>query len=164
MTEKFSIPKIKKSPEEEPTEDNFDREAEKKNRKEIKKILVRVISESFKKMDLKKIGGSTWAREVGDYVWVAYLQRMSYAHNYDLEFGIAKVDKIPEGEKAHIAYCKINRHTIGYVVNEIETDENNKKLSREEINDIGNMLDFEEPDAREKNPDEDYKTHQNLIL
>lgn len=164
MFEKFGEnpePKIEEEVKEEKEKSpDFDREAEKEHRKEIRKILVKELSWILKKEGLAKVGNSLWQRKIGDFLHLICLERYSYGHEYFIEAGICNEKDIPEGEKPHIAYCKDQkRERIEYIIEKTENErlpesEDKEQIVKEKKDDVEAALDFEDPSADEKHPDD----------
>mgnify|MGYP001618182790 FL=1 len=76
----------------------FDREAEKKDRREIRKMLTTKMSEVLRNLGFKKAGYSLWSRKVGGLWHIVYLQRSQWSHQYYIEGGFCNEKVIPGGE------------------------------------------------------------------
>jgi hypothetical protein len=150
---------IKDKPEQGP---DFDREAEKEHRKEVRKLLVKELSGTLKQEGLTKIGNSLWQRKIGDFLHLVYLQRSQFSHQYYIEAGICNEKDIPEGEKPHIAYCKHQkRERIEYIVEKTENErlpesEDKEQKIKEKMDTVKAALDFEISGGLEKYPDDYY--------
>ncbi|MCL5094321.1 MAG: hypothetical protein M1355_04285 [Patescibacteria group bacterium] len=144
------------SPEDSNTEKDselvFDHEKEKEHRKEIRKILVRKITESVKDIGLKKSGSSVWHSEVNNKWHILYLQRSTTSHLYYIEAGVCDVP-IDKSRKPDIAWCGLKRKRIEYIVRDFdfakEQLESEDPKINQEINDrihyVYSLLDFEDP-------------------
>lgn len=138
---------------------DFDREAEKEHRKEIRKMMVGALSETLLKEGLAKKSYALWQRKIENALQLVYLQRSQYSHQYYIEAGICNEKDIPEGQKPDIVYCKTHDRIEG-VIAEIEKErlpesENKEQEIKEKINTVNAALDFEVPSSAEKYP-EDY--------
>ncbi len=136
----------------------FDREAEKKYRQKIRKILSEKISESLDEFGFKKKGHSLWSSKIDDSWHIIYLQRSQFSHEYYIEAGICEEKDIPKGKKPDIIFCK-ERERIEGIISDIEKERTGKEKNAEELikkkaNDINAALDFEVPGAEEKYPEE----------
>jgi len=138
--------------------EEFDREAEKKYRQELRKILSTKISEALDKFGFEKTGSSLWSRKVGDLWQVVYLQRSQFSHQYYIEAGICQKQDIPKGEKPNIIFCK-SRERIENIVSDAKEEqtgrkEDAKKSVTQKVNAVKAALDFEIPGVHEKYPEE----------
>ncbi len=138
----------------------FDREAEKEKRKEIRKILTRQISDSTQDIGLKKSGSSVWHSEVGSKRHVLYLQRSQFSHLYYIEAGTCDIPA-EKNVKPDITKCR-KRQRIEYIVSHAdftreERESGNpeiKKMVHEREEAVRSLLNFEEPGAQERYPGE----------
>lgn len=143
----------------------FDREAEKGQREEIRKVLAGRISEVLKDMDFKKKDNSSWYRQSGRKLEMAYLQRGSFAHLYYFEVG--KMDIPPAlnpkeiKSQVRIENCS-ERARIQHIAskadfpkNEIDNkDPNDLSPYRTRELQISSLLEFDKPGSAEDYPDE----------
>ena len=139
------------------SEPAFDHEAEKEKRKQIRKMLVRMITESLKPAGFKKQGYSLWTRKVGEQWHVVYLQRSQFAHAYYFEVGICREQDLKKGEKPDIALCSKRErieHIVKHAHREGSPGEVDKQKEHEIMYGLQQALHFEIPDVRSKCPDE----------
>ena len=136
----------------------FDRDAEKERRKEIRSMLIDAITAALQETGFKKTRYSLWSRHIGEIWHLVYLQRSQTDHRYYIEAGICYDSDIPQGEKTDIIFCK-NRERIEWIVANVEKKqmkehEDADEKIKEKINNVRETLDFEIPDAHEKYPKE----------
>lgn len=158
MAEKFRENPEKRTRENTREVENFDTEAEKRYRQEIKKRLSGELSSALRDYGFEKTGYSLWSKKVGNSWYILYLQRSQFSHEYYVELGICEKKDIPRGEKLDIVFCK-KRARIETIVENIEKERTQKEENAEEI--IGKKLDyinaslnFEAIGARKKYPKE----------
>lgn len=159
MKEKLLKIEENKNPEEKIEASNFDKEEEKKYRQEVRKIIVKALSEALEGTGLMKAGYSTWQRKIKNTWQILYLQRSQWGHQYYIEAGVGNDLDIPKGQKPDIVYCKI-RERIEGIIDEIEKEKTlgekeKKDKIGEKVNTVNAALDFEAPGVQEKYP-EDY--------
>lgn len=151
--ESYNPEKIRANLSERPVESEakkFDREAEKQQRKEIRKQLEHEFSVALKVDGFKKEGSSKWLRKVGDTWHVVYLQRSYLSHEYFIEAGICNTGDIPRGKKPDIVFCGKDRARIESVIADVESsrvrsveDETTDAKVDEKVKGISEALKFE---------------------
>lgn len=138
----------------------FDREEEKRRRKEIRKMLENTVTESLKKVGFERSGNSHWKRQIGDELQLFYLQRALYNHEYFLEAGVCKTEDIPPKSKPNIVFCNHRRRKrINDIVREryteLHPDESGVfERAEAESNRVKQALDFGIPNGPEQYPGE----------
>lgn len=136
----------------------FDREAEKKHRQEIRKALGRELSEALNDFGFKKTGYSLWSRKIGELWQIVYLQRSQFSHHYYIEAGICNERDVPKGEKLNIVFCKKRERIEGMVASiakkQIQKKENSEEEIRKKVDDINKALNFEISSGHEKSTEE----------
>lgn len=138
----------------------FDREEEKRIRKEIRKMLEKTVSESLKKVGFQRSGNSHWIRQNGDELQLFYLQRAQYKHAYYLEAGVCRAENVPQGSEPNIVFCDYRRRKRindivreGYI--ELHPDEAEVvERAKSESNRVDQALDFGLPNGHEQYPDD----------
>ncbi|MDA2922101.1 DUF4304 domain-containing protein [Patescibacteria group bacterium AH-259-L07] len=141
-------------------EPSFDHEAEKEKRKQIRKMLVQMLTESLKPAGFKKQGYSLWTRKSGDQWQMVYLWRNPYtAHEYDIEVGICPEQELKKGEKPDITSCS-KQYDIGRMARDARRADSPEEIDEQKekalVRGIRDTLHFEIPDAHTKYPDEYY--------
>lgn len=143
----------------------FNREAEKKHRQEIRKALGKELSKALKDFGFKKTGYSLWSRKIGDSWQIVYLQRSQWSHQYYIEAGICNEGDIPKGKNPDIVFCENkegeHRERIEKIMADVEKERiQGRKIAeaeeviRRKINSVNIMLNFEASGAQEKYPGE----------